>query len=235
MKLTCCRYTVVCSVLAALLSFCWRSAAQNTGTFPQPRSIQGSGPDKAVMEMDASLPDHTLVIALGPIVQRNASSRAQPGPPTPGAPTLGPDTTQPPRNLPPAAAHLSQMIDAMNWAVAENERTVSKYHEHLDGRKIAAIHVPMAYIGGDAKDIAFNNPKADFDYLTKIPAFRAYERGVGHGGTYREANDGEFSGIAVAWLSWQLKADQRAARSFLGPNCGLCVNPKWAVRTKNLK
>src|ERR1017187_4109031 len=67
----------------------------------------------------------------------------------------------------------------------------------LSKRDLESIHVPVAYISGDAQDIAFKNAEADFDSLTKIPAFRAYERGVGHGGTYREPNGGEFSGIAV--------------------------------------
>jgi dienelactone hydrolase len=328
MKVTVRRNIAVCSALASLLTFSFQSAAQNPGALAPPRPSHGSGPYKAVMEMDAGLPDHTvyrpedlsalnganlpivvwgngacvdvgnafqnfltdissygyLVIALGPIVQRNATRPPQARPPAPSAPTLGPDTTQPPRNIPPAATHPSQMIDAMNWAIAENERAGSKYYKHLDNRKIAvmgqscggvqaievapdrrvttaviwnsglfakptnmgggktlsksdlqSIHVPMAYISGDAEDIAFKNANADFDYLKKIPAFRAYERGVGHGGTYLQPNGGEFSGIGVAWLDWQLKGDRRAARMFLGPECGLCVNPKWVVRTKNLR
>ena len=227
-----------------------------------------------------------LVIALGPIVQRDAVSPAPPPPQAPAAPlrSQGADSTEPPRDLPPAATHPSQMIDAIQWALAENERADSKYYRRLIGGKIAvmgqscggvqaievaadrriataviwnsglfdkptnmgggrtlskrdldSIHVPVAYISGDPRDIAFKNAEADFDYLMKIPAFRAYERGVGHGGTYREPNGGEFSGVAVAWLNWQLKGDRRAARMFRGPDCGLCVNPKWVVRTKNLK
>lgn len=327
MKVTWCRFRAICSVLAALLTFSWQSAAQNTGAFRQPSPTQGSGPNKAVMEMDSGLPDHTiyrpedlsamggtklpiviwgngacvnvgnafqnfltdiasygyLVIALGPIVERDNARAPQPPPAIPTAPAPGTDTTQLPRNLPPAATHPSQMIDAINWATAENERAASKYYKHLDSRKIAVmgqscggvqaievaadprvttaviwnsglfaqpsnmgggktlsksdlqlIHVPIAYISGDAQDIAYNNANSDFEHFTKIPAFRAYERGVGHGGTYREPNGGEFSGVGVAWLDWQLKGDQRAARMFEGPDCGLCVDPKWVVRTKNI-
>ena len=319
------RYTEISSVVLIALIFCSQSAAQNPGGSRPPETTPGSGPYKAVMEMDAGLPDHTvyrpenlsalngaklpivvwgngacvnagnafqsfltdissygyLVIALGPIVQRNPNAIF----PAPVAPPRTPaDTTELPRNLLPAATHPSQMIDAIHWAMAENERAGSKYYKQLDSRKIAvmgqscggvqaievaadrrvttaviwnsglfakptnmgggktlsksdleSIHVPMAYISGDAQDIAFNNANADFDYLAKIPAFRAYERGVGHGGTYREPNGGEFGGIAVAWLNWQLKGDQRAALMFRGPDCGLCVDPKWVVRTKNLK
>ena len=50
-----------------------------------------------------------------------------------------------------------------------------------------------------------------------------------------ERNGGEFAGIAVAWLDWQMKKDKRAAKLFVGKNCGLCVNPRWVVSSKNLK
>jgi hypothetical protein len=301
-------------------------AAQTRGGGP-PRPTTGSGPYKAVMEMDSTLPDHTiyrpedmsalngvtlplviwgngacanagnsfsnfltdissygfLAIALGPIVERNAS-----GPPAAPAPRPAvqqpTDTTQLPRNLPPAATHPSQMLDAIKWATAENDRAGSKYYKRLNTAKIAvmgqscggvqaievaadprvttaviwnsglfaqpsdmgggktlskkdleSIHVPMAYISGDSTDIAHNNANADFEYIKSIPVFRAWERGVGHGGTYNQPNGGEFAGIGVAWLNWQLKGDRKAALMFRGPDCGLCVNPKWVVQTKNFK
>ena len=332
MTLTQWRVTAISSVaLAGLLIFGWNGRAQTRGG-AAPRPTTGSGPYKAVMEMDAGLPDHTVyrpenlselngatlplviwgnggcanagnafsnfltdissygfvAIALGPVVERNAGAPAQRA----AAPAARPqppvqqsaDTTQLPRNLPPAATHPSQMIDAIKWATAENERPASKYYKHLNTGKIAvmgqscggvqaievaadprvttamvwnsglfaqpsdmgggktlsrkdleSIHVPMAYISGDPTDIAHNNANADFEYIESIPVFRAWERGVGHGGTYNQPNGGEFAGIGVAWLNWQLKGDRRAALMFRGPDCGLCVNPKWVVRTKNLK
>ncbi len=153
-----------------------------------PRPTTGSGPYKAVMEMDSTLPEHTIyrpqdmsalndvtlplviwgngacvnagnsfsnfltdissygfvAIALGPIVDRSAA-----GPPQPAAPPAAPapqpsiqqpaDTTQLPRNLPPAATHPSQMIDAIKWATAENDRAGSKYYKHLNTGKIAVM------------------------------------------------------------------------------------------------
>jgi len=229
-----------------------------------------------------------VVIALGPIVERDAAGPGQP--PAAAAPAPQPrieqpaDTTSVPRNLPPAATHPSQMLDAMKWIAAENGRADSKYYKHLNTGKmavmgqscggvqaievaadprittaviwnsglfaqptnmgggktlsksdLASIHVSMAYISGDETDIAHKNADADFDSITKIPVFRGWERGVGHGGTYNQPNGGEFSGVAVAWLDWQLKGDQHAALMFRGPDCGLCVNPKWVVRSKNLK
>lgn len=97
------------------------------------------------------------------------------------------------------------------------------------------LHSPIAYISGDSEDIAFVNSNDDFSRITSIPAFRGYERGVGHGGTYRQPNGGEFAGVAIAWLNWQLKGDQRSALMFRGANCGLCVNPRWVVHKKNIR
>jgi len=321
------RLTALSTVaLTLLLLSSWNGAAQPRADAP-PRPTSGSGPFKAVMEMDPNLPDHTIyrpenlsalsgatlplvvwgngacvnagnsfsnfltdissygfvAVALGPIVERNtAGLAAAPGPQRPIQQAT--DTTQLPRNLPPAATHPSQMIDAIMWATAENDRADSKYYKHLNVGKIAvmgqscggvqaievaadrrittamvwnsglfaqpsnmgggktlgkkdleSIHVPMAYISGDSTDIAFNNANADFEYIKSIPVFRAWERGVGHGGTYNQPNGGEFAGIAVAWLNWQLKGDQKAALMFQGADCGLCVSPKWVVQTKNLK
>src|SRR5271169_527705 len=54
------RFTAVSSLaLAGLLIFSWAGAAQTRAGAP-PRPAPGSGPYKAVMEMDAGLPEHTV-------------------------------------------------------------------------------------------------------------------------------------------------------------------------------
>jgi hypothetical protein len=315
--------------LLCLFGFCvvqTVSAAQEPdGRSPGAGPTVGSGPYRAIMEMDPGLPGHTiyrpghlsalngtslpiivwgngacanagnffapflteissygyLVIALGPIVQLNAAG-FPPGPAVPPRPQ-GSDPAQSPPNLPPPATHSVQLVEAVNWAIAENQRAESKYYQRLDGKKIAvmgqscggvqaievaadprittamiwnsglfpkptemaggksmtkddlkSLHTPVAYISGDAQDIAFANAEDDFERIASVPIFRGYEKGVTHGGTYRQPNGGEFSGVAVAWLNWQLKGDQRASLMFEGANCGLCVNPRWVVRKKKI-
>jgi hypothetical protein len=185
--------------------------------------------------------------------------------------------------IPPTASKSHQLIDAMNWAMAENEREGSAFHHRLDTSGVAVmgqscggaqaleasidprvrttvlwnsglfpepismgggaalsrsdlkrlLHAPTAFISGDEQDGAFAN--ANFDLISHVPVLRAWERGVLHSGTFSERNGGEFAGIAVAWLDWQMKKDNRAAKLFVGKDCGLCVNPRWVVRSKNLK
>jgi len=222
-----------------------------------------------------------LVIAVGPIVQANAVG-------APNVPVVrrrppGFDPTEPPPEVPPPPTHPAQLIQAMTWSIAENQRAGSKYYQRLDSKNIAvmgqscggiqalevaadprittaviwnsglfskptdagggkvmskddlkSLHAPTAYISGDSQDVAFLNGNNDFNRITSIPVFRGYERGVTHGGTYLQPNGGEFGGVAIAWLNWQLKADQRAALMFRGPDCGLCVNPRWVVRKENI-
>ncbi len=220
-----------------------------------------------------------LVVAVGPIEKRVLRTGMDPMTPIPPA---GP----PPANvdIPPSSSKSSQLIDAMNWALPQNDRKGSRFYHHLDASGVAVmgqscggaqalevsvdprvrttvlwnsglfpeptsmgggaplarsdlkrlLHAPTAFISGDAEDIAFANANANYELVSHVPVLRAYERGVLHSGTYSERNGGEFAGVAVAWLDWQMKHDTRAAKMFVGKDCGLCVNPRWVVRSKNL-
>ena len=182
------------------------------------------------------------------------------------------------------ATKYSQLIDAINWAIAENGRKDSQYYGKIDTSKVAVmghscggiqaiavaadprinlignwsgglfpapggrggltedvpkdqldkIHSPVFYISGDSSDIAFENSNDDFKRITKVPAFRGYKDGIGHGGTYNQPNGGEFAKVAVALLKWQFKNDEEAGKMFLGPNCGLCQDSAWHVSKKGI-
>ena len=107
--------------------------------------------------------------------------------------------------------------------------------ENVGKEQLQKLHSPVFYISGDSTDIAFENVNDDFKRITKVPAFRAYKDGVGHGGTYNQPNGGEFGKVAVALLEWQLKGDREAGKMFLGANCGLCQDPKWHVEKRGIE
>ena len=219
-----------------------------------------------------------LVLAVGPIGPLPRFPPASMAPLPPSSATIAGAL-----KLPPPASHSAQLLDAINWALAENARPASQFYQRLDPQAIAVmgqscggaqalevsadprirttviwnsglfpqptrmgggkelskadlkhLHAPIAYISGDEEDIAYVNANDDFKVITDLPVLRAYEHGVTHGGTYNERNGGEFAGVAVGWLNWQLKADQRSRLMFVGVDCGLCVNPHWVVHSKNL-
>jgi hypothetical protein len=102
--------------------------------------------------------------------------------------------------------------------------------------QLDAIHSPVLYLTGDEKlDIAFPGGRDSFDYLTKVPVFRAWEDGLAHIGTYGTAGGGAIGRIAVNWYEWQLRSDKEAAKMFVGPDCILCREPTWHVQKKNMK
>jgi hypothetical protein len=96
------------------------------------------------------------------------------------------------------------------------------------------FHGPVAYIPGGPSDMAFNGAVAGFEAQQDVPALLAYQD-VGHyPATYREPHGGAYAIAVTAWLDWQLKGDLAASRMIIGTPCGLCKNPKWTVKIKNL-
>ena len=225
-----------------------------------------------------------LAIATGPpMAVRPAGNRGTQGAEQPGGqPGAG-------RGAGPArgpATKSSQLIDAINWAEAENSRKDSQFYHRIETSKVAVmghscggiqalavaadpriklvvnwsgglfvtppngaaglvenvpkeqlqkLHTPVFYISGDSTDIAFANSNDDFGRITKVPAFRAYKDGVGHGGTYTQPDGGDFGKVAVALLNWQFKGDKSASKMFVGANCGLCQDSKWHVKKTGIK
>ena len=178
----------------------------------------------------------------------------------------------------------AQLIEAIDWAIAENSRQGSRYYGKLDTAKIAVagmscggvqaieasvdprvkttivansglmavpttmsgsgkpvpkeslnlMHAPVLYMSGDESDIAYANANDDFEKINHIPVFRAFEKGIGHGGTYHDPDGGAFGRVALAWLDWQLKGSKEAAKMFQGDKCSLCTDPQWVTRKKKI-
>lgn len=99
--------------------------------------------------------------------------------------------------------------------------------------KLKEIHTPIIYILGGESDIAYGNGMDDFGRIKHVPACAA-NFPVGHGGTYREPHGGEFTVVALAWLDWQLKQDDEAAKMFVGDNCQLPKRKDWTLQKNDL-
>ena len=99
--------------------------------------------------------------------------------------------------------------------------------------KLNELHTPIIYILGGEPDIAYKNGMDDFQRISHVPAYAA-NLPVGHGGTYAQPHGGEFAIVAKAWLDWQLKGDQEAAKMFVGKDFGLAKREGWTLE-KNAK
>jgi len=76
-----------------------------------------------------------------------------------------------------------------------------------DAPLLRRLTKPVFYFLGGDSDIAYRNGERDYDDLPRgLPAFKA-NLDVGHYGTFRDTNGGEFGNVAVNWLNWQLKGN----------------------------
>jgi hypothetical protein len=238
-----------------------------------------------------------LVIAIGPAQQAGrGGAGAAPGRGAGAAPGRGPGTA-PGRGAGAApgrgvggsgGADSKLLLNAVDWAIAQNSKSDSPYFGKLDTANIAAagmscgglqalevspdprikttivcnsgifipaaqggstpvggmpnlpkdhltkLHAPIIYILGGTTDIAYTNGMDDFKRIEKLPAVAANMEGIGHGGTYGRPHGGEFTTVALAWLDWNLKGDNDAAKMFQGDPPGLAKNPAWKVEKKNI-
>ena len=104
-----------------------------------------------------------------------------------------------------------------------------------DDKIYAGLHAPMAYFIGGPDDVAYKNAESDFGKIDKVPVFYA-NAPVGHLATYSQDNGGEFAGVGIGWLQWQLYGAQTAAGKgmFSGADCELGKNSMWTIKKKNL-
>lgn len=99
--------------------------------------------------------------------------------------------------------------------------------------KLKEIHSSIIYILGGETDIAYGNGMDDFSKIDHVPAC-ATNLPVGHGGTYAQPHGGEYAIVALAWLDWQLKGDQEAAKMFKGDDCELLKRKDWTIEKNAL-
>jgi len=97
------------------------------------------------------------------------------------------------------------------------------------------LRIPVIYLIGGEKDIAYKNSEIDYQQIDGIPLFNANLDNVGHNGSLSKPFGGKMAQAARLWLQWQLKGDQEAGKAFVGPDCTLCKDPEWAVKKKNMK
>lgn len=105
---------------------------------------------------------------------------------------------------------------------------------NLQKSLLDTLHTPTLYILGGETDIAYPNGTDDVKRIDHVPVFLGNVLKVGHGGTYWEPNGGRAAVAVVAWLNWQLRNDQQAAKLFVGKDCGLCTDPAWSVEKKKI-
>ena len=103
-----------------------------------------------------------------------------------------------------------------------------------DKTLLKSVHTPILYVLGGEGDIAYAPGMDDFENLRHVPAAVA-SIDKGHGGTYWEPDGGAAARVVVQWLDWQLRGDESAARQFKGPDCGLCRDPAWTLKTRGLE
>ena len=98
---------------------------------------------------------------------------------------------------------------------------------------LKALHTPVIYILGGPTDIAYKNGMDDFQKIEHVPVAVA-NIDKGHGGTYFEPNGGAAAAVAVNWLQWQLRGDEKAKAMFTGSDCGLCKDAQWKLEKKKI-
>ncbi len=95
------------------------------------------------------------------------------------------------------------------------------------------ITKPIIYVLGGEEDIAYENGMDDYSRLTHVPS-AVINIDATHDGTYAEPNGGKAAQAVVAWLEWQLRGSEDAAKWFIGDDCKLCTDPEWTIESRNL-
>jgi hypothetical protein len=129
--------------------------------------------------------------------------------------------------------HIKTTIVANSGLMTE-PTTMTGSGKPVPKESLNLMHAPALYMSGDESDIACANANDDFEKINHMPVFRAYQKGIGHRGTYHDTDGGTFGKVTLAWLDWQLKGDKEAAKMFQGDKCGLCTDPQWVTRKNKI-
>jgi dienelactone hydrolase len=125
-------------------------------------------------------------------------------------------------------------VVVMNSGLMDESANMALPEMDVPKSALTGLHTPTFYLLGGESDIAWKNGRDDFRRIDHVPVFYADLLGAGHGGTYAQPNGGKAATAVVAWLDWQLKGDAKAARNFVGKDCGLCSDKSWFVEKKRI-
>lgn len=94
-----------------------------------------------------------------------------------------------------------------------------------------SLHCPIIYMTGGTGDVAYSNAQTDFGKVKKQAVWADLST-AGHGGTYWDANGGQFGKLALKWMDWHLKGYKQNARIFLKPDLKGFAS-EWTVKNRN--
>jgi dienelactone hydrolase len=104
-----------------------------------------------------------------------------------------------------------------------------------DPASLQKIKGPVLIITGDEKlDIAYANGKSTFEAINHTPVFYAWQDELQHIGNFGAKNGGDMGVIAVNWLNWTTRADQKAVKMFKGATCTMCKDATWHIAKKKI-
>ncbi len=99
---------------------------------------------------------------------------------------------------------------------------------------LAALHGPVLLVNGHTRDFLMDESHDTFELLNHVPTFYGARHNAGHTATVFHPGGGEWANVAVQWLSFVLKTDEKAAEIFVGPSCRLCTSGTWDTDSKRL-
>lgn len=97
-------------------------------------------------------------------------------------------------------------------------------------KSLENLHGKIVYIVGGPTDIAYENAIIDYDRIEDVPVAFASHKTAGHGGTFADEFGGSGARIALDWLNWQFKGQDKS-QVFL--DYDLSDYPDWTMKSKN--